>query len=137
MQKTKLGISVGLLTAILYFSGMFSGLLLTCVIAGYILLKEEDEALKKNAVNAVVLTIAFSVIYTVIGLIPNAIDVLDNLLYIFGGGIKLYVIGNIISFIRSVVAFAETVIFLALGLSYLVGMNIKLPIADLIEKHIK
>lgn len=48
MSKTKLGISTTLLAALAYFAGGFSGYLLLFLVAGYVLLKEEDEWLKKN-----------------------------------------------------------------------------------------
>lgn len=36
MQKTRLGISVGLLGAAIYFMGLFSGYLLAVLLAGYV-----------------------------------------------------------------------------------------------------
>ena len=42
MQKTKLGISVGMLGAVLYFMGIFSGYLLVAILAAYVLLYEEN-----------------------------------------------------------------------------------------------
>ena len=53
MNKTKLGITTGLLAALAYFTGCFSGYLLLFLVAGYVLLKEEDEWLRKNVVKAV------------------------------------------------------------------------------------
>ena len=50
MQKTRLGISVGLLGAAIYFMGLFSGYLLAVLLAGYVLLFEENSWLRKNAV---------------------------------------------------------------------------------------
>ena len=55
MQKTKLGISVGLLGAAIYFTGLFSGYLVAVLLAGYVLMFEENEWLRKNAVKAVAL----------------------------------------------------------------------------------
>ena len=43
MQKTKLGISVGLLGAAIYFMGLFGGYLVAVLLAGYILMFEENE----------------------------------------------------------------------------------------------
>ena len=83
MQKTKLGISVGLLGAVLYFTGLFSGYIVAVLIAGYILLCEENEWLRKSAVKALGVMIAFSLMTTVINLIPNALSFIDEIVSIF------------------------------------------------------
>lgn len=54
MEKTKLGISMGLLGALTFLSPLF-GTTAMVFICGYVLLKEENEVLRKNAV--LVLTI--------------------------------------------------------------------------------
>lgn len=59
MEKSKLGISVGLLAAGMYFLGMVS-VLAVVVVAGYVLLREDDAWLKRSAVKAAVLAIAFA-----------------------------------------------------------------------------
>lgn len=48
MKKTKLGISVGLLGAMLFFSCYFGGYTIAIIIAGYVLLFEENAWLKKQ-----------------------------------------------------------------------------------------
>ncbi len=42
MQKTKLGVSVALMGAALYFLGLFSGYVALIILAGYVLLMEEN-----------------------------------------------------------------------------------------------
>ncbi len=69
MQKTKLGISVGLLGAAIYFTSLFSGYLVPVILTGYVLLFEENDWLRKNAVKAVSLMVFFSFIVVVINLI--------------------------------------------------------------------
>ena len=59
MQKTRLGISVGLLGAATYFAGLFSGLLAALLLAGYVLMFEENEWLRRSVVKAITLTILF------------------------------------------------------------------------------
>lgn len=57
MQKTRMGISVGLMGAATYLCGLFGGLMVTVVIAGYILLFEENAWLKRAAVKSVALVV--------------------------------------------------------------------------------
>jgi uncharacterized membrane protein YbhN (UPF0104 family) len=61
MQKTKLGISVGLLGAALYFLGLLSFLGLL-ILSGYVLLFETNEWLRRSAVKAVAVVIGFALI---------------------------------------------------------------------------
>ena len=52
MQKTKLGLTVGLVGAGLYFLGLFS-FIPAFLLAAYVLLMEDNEWLKKTAVKMV------------------------------------------------------------------------------------
>ena len=77
MEKTKLGISVGLMAAGIYLITLFGGLVPAVLLAGYVLLFEDSEWLKKNAVKAVLTYVMFSVASLVLNLIPNAINIID------------------------------------------------------------
>ena len=59
MEKTKLGISVALLSALTFLSG-YLGITVLVLLAGYILIREENVYLKKTAVGTVVLYLAFA-----------------------------------------------------------------------------
>jgi len=95
MQKTKLGVSVGLLGAAVYFSAAFGGYVAMFLVAGYVLLFEENEWLKKAAVKAVALMIAVGVLNTAIGLIPDVLNWLSSFLSIFDTYIS---VGKVSSF---------------------------------------
>lgn len=85
MQKTRLGISAGLLGAAIYFVGLFSGYLVAVVLTGYVLLFEENSWLRKSAVKAVSVMALFSLLITVLNLVPNAISFINDFTSIFGG----------------------------------------------------
>lgn len=76
MEKAKLGISVGLFGAALYFTGLISFIGLI-VLAGYVLIFEQNEWLRKSAVKAVAVIIAFTIISTLIGISNNILDILN------------------------------------------------------------
>ena len=135
-MKTKLGISVAMFAAGTYLLGLFSGYLALLLIAGYVLICESDEWLKKAVVKALVVTVAFSLISAIIGLIPNAISLVDGLFSIFGGHFSIMFISRIISFINTVLSVFEKLLMLALAFLALDGKTIKLPVIDeFIEKH--
>ncbi len=84
MQKTKLGISAGMLAAVIYLTALFSGYWVTIFLAGYVLLFEENQWLKISAIKAVGILLFFSFLSTVIHLIPDALDVVSYFGNMFG-----------------------------------------------------
>ena len=52
MEKTKLGISVGLFGAIIFAVALFGGYIPSILLVGYVLLMETNEWLRKSAVKA-------------------------------------------------------------------------------------
>lgn len=130
MQKTKLGISVGGLGALLYFSGLFGGYLLTTLLAGYVLLIEENLWLKKAAIKAVALMIGFSALCSLVGLLPRAIDIFSLVVNLFGGHFSVVIIDKIQSLLLAVISFAETILFIVLGLKSFSQGTIRIPLID-------
>lgn len=136
MQKTRLGITVGLIGAALYFSGLFGGYMITIILAGYVLLCEENAWLKKAAVKTVAIMMGFSLLGSLIYLIPNAIGVIDSVLNVFGGNFYLAFVSNIIDVLDKVLVLAEKLLFIILGLKAFNQGNISVPVIDkLINKY--
>lgn len=68
MIKTKLGINTKLLAALAYFTAAFGGYTATLLVSGYVLLCEKDAKLKKSALNALLIMVAFSAVTTILTL---------------------------------------------------------------------
>lgn len=135
-MKTKLGISVTMLAAATYLLGLFNGNLALLLVAGYVLICETDEWLKKSVVKALVISLAFSVISAVIGFVPNAISLVDDLFNIFGGSFGISFITRIIAFINNVLGVFEKLLMLALAAMAASNKTIKLPVIDdIIDKN--
>ena len=130
MQKTKLGISVGLLGAAIYFMGLFGGYLVAVLLAGYILMFEENEWLRKNAVKAVALMIFFSLLAVVINLIPNTINFINNIVAVFGGNFSILILSRIVTVIISAIDIIQKILFIGLGMKSLSQGTIAVPIID-------
>lgn len=136
MQKTKLGISVGLLGAAIYFMGLFSGYLVAVLLAGYVLLCENNEWLKKSAVKAVSVMAFFSFLITVVNLIPNAISVIDYIVSMFGGVFYIAFLSNLVSAVVAGLNIIEKLVLLGLGVKALNQGTIAVPVVDnLINKY--
>lgn len=130
MQKTKLGISVGLLGAIACFTGYFGSYLVSVLIMGYVLLMEENEWLKKTVVKVMLILVTFSAANAVIGLIPDAINLVDSLLGIFKGHFSIPFISSIVSLCRDILSVLEKLIFLLLGFKAFNQGTVKISFID-------
>lgn len=138
MQKSRLGISVGLLGAAVYFAGLINGLLLITILAGYILLAEDNEWLRRTSVKAVVLCVAFSLASVVVGLIPETINVINSFVSIFGGSFSISFVSSLVKFVNDAIMFIRNILFVILGLKALHQGTIVVPVIDkMINKYMK
>ena len=136
MQKTKLGISVGLLGAAIYAMGLFGGFLVTVLLAGYVLLFEENPWLRIAAVKAVALTAVFGLLSVLISFLPSVFSIVGDLVGIFTDMPDFHVVYNIFSVIGSVLRLTEDVLLVVLALKALNQGTIHIPVVDpLIRKH--
>lgn len=135
MQKTKLGISVGLMGAIVYFAGLFGGYLVSLIVLGYVLLVEDNPWLRKTSVKSIILLVTFSVISATIGLIPDFISFINNIFNVFGSYFSLSVLTNILAVITSALSILKTVVFLVLGLKALNQGTLNIPVVDNITNN--
>lgn len=130
MEKTRLGITVGLLGALIYFAGLFSGYLVTIILAGYVLMFEENPWLKRSAVKAVELMVFFSCLSVIVNLIPDAVSFISNVLSVVNVNFGLIIISKIMSVINGGIDIVEKVLFLGLGFKALRESTIVIPALD-------
>lgn len=130
MQKTRLGISVGLMGFITYFACYFGGYLAAILLFGYILLVENNQWLRKTAVKALLLTVAFSLLSALIGLIPDVIDFIGSIVNVFNGSFYLTIVSKIVTVLTSAIGLIKTVLFIILGIKALSQGSITVPVVD-------
>ncbi len=130
MQKTKLGISVGLLGAIFCFACIFGGYTAIILLAGYILLAESDAWLHRVTVKGGILMLAFSVMVALVNFLPNIMYFINDVFNIFGGHFHIPVLTSVINVIVSILNLAEKVLFLLLGFKALKQETIVIPPID-------
>ena len=136
MQKTRLGISVGMLGAAIYLTGRFSGYVVAVLMAGYVLLFEENSWLRRSAVKAVSLMVFFSFITVLINLIPNAISSINYIASMFGSSFYAVFITNLVSAVTSIIDIIEKLLFIGLGVKALNQGTITAPVVDkLVSKY--
>ncbi len=130
MQKTRLGISVGLLGAITYFACYFGGYIAAILLFGYILLVENNVWLRKTAVKAMILTIAFSLLPRLIELIPDLLGFIGSFFSLFDGYFNYSIVSKIIVILTTAIGLLKAVLFILLGIKALNQGSINLPVID-------
>ena len=140
MKKTRLGIAVGLLGAAIYFMSMISTLALV-ILAGYVLIFEENPWLKKSAVKAVIISVVFSIASLFISMGTNVFNILNVMLDWFDGPFNFikfrfkYPFG-IETILRNALTLLENILFLILGFKALKQGSIKIGFIDnIINKY--
>ena len=109
MQKTKLGITVGLLGSAMYFTGLFAGFLPAIVLAGYVLIYEQNVWLRRCAVKVVSLMVLFSLLGTLLKLIPDACNIVNNLIFTVSGGLGILSVTRIFTALASGIDVVEKI----------------------------
>lgn len=136
MQKTRIGISAGMLAAAIYFLGLFSGMLTALILVGYVLMFEDNGWLRKNALRAMILMILFSLITAVIGFIPSMISFVNNVFSAFGSYFTLNFVSRMIDALLIIINSIEKLLFIILGFVALSQKTFFIPIIDqFIDKH--
>lgn len=135
MQKTRFGITVGLLGAGLYFMGLvsFLGLIL---LAGYVMLFESNEWLKRSAIKAVAIVVGFSLITVVVSFGNDVFSFLNSLFSLSPSEFHLSYPFNLDALLLSLVNIAQKFVLFILGIKAFSQSSIAVnPIDTLINKN--
>lgn len=135
MEKSKIGVSVGLLGAMMFFMGTIN-ILAAIIIAGYVLIKEENQWLKKAAVKMLIVIATFGVLLSCMNLVDNVLDVINVMINWFTyKNIRLPL--GIDNIYRYACYFIEDALLLLLGFKALSMGTVKLGFFDkIINKHV-
>ena len=115
MEKTKLGISIKLLGGALYFIALL-GMTPLLIAAGYALIMEENQWLKRVAVKAVGVVIFFTILSSTVGLLSSSTSFLNNFILLFRDRpLNLATIMRITSLLQNTISILQTLCLLLLG----------------------
>ena len=136
MQRSRLGITVGMLAATIYFSGLFSGYLLTVILAGYVLLFEGDQWLRHNAIKAVAVMLSFSLLGAFVDFVPEGLSLLNRICNLLNENFDYSKVSQYIYLINAVIAVIEKILLIILGIKAMGGRTINVPfVDDIIKKY--
>lgn len=134
MQKTKLGISIGIVGAALYFLACIN-IIPAFLLAAYVLLNEENEWLKKTAIKMMIVTVSFSLLLVGVGLIQDIFGVLNsviNWVSISNFTVPL----NLDRILQYIISFIQDFVLIVMGFKALSMGTVKSAFVDkLIDKH--
>ncbi|MCL2372489.1 MAG: hypothetical protein FWC78_03705 [Defluviitaleaceae bacterium] len=130
MEKTRLGITIKLFGAGLYFLGIISIIPLVLA-AGYVLLFEENQWLQRVAVKAIAVVILFAILSALLGLASNSVNAITDFTNgIFNGTLNLNIILRIIGFLARVLSVVQAAVLLLLGFRALKMRDVGVPGVD-------
>ena len=130
MEKSKLGVSLGVVGAAMYLLSYFSGHMAALLLVGYVLLFEENAWLKRTAVKAAVVGFMFAIASTLLGLLPNCISTINSFFYLFDGEFYITFVSELVSFLRNVLNLAQTIVMLGLAWKALSMKTIVITFVD-------
>lgn len=129
-MKTKLGISVEIFAAAIFFVALFGGFTPVILLAGYALLMEEDEWLKKSAVKAVALLIIINIGLYFIGLLPDVLGWISSILHLFKANLSYSLVTNILNIFSGALSIIKELLFVILGIMALKKETLSIPVVD-------
>ena len=118
MPKTKIGITVGLFAAAIYFAAIFGGYVPVLLLGGYALIAEKDAWLKRVSIKAVAI------------LIPDALAWIASFAYLFEGIFSYDKVSQVIDLITNLIDIFRTCLFLVLGVNALKMRDVSIGFID-------
>ena len=136
MLKTRLGLPANVVAAVMYLVALFGGgYLAPLVLAGYILLFEDLNFVRRAAVKSIAILLAVSVINFVVYLIPSFVDMIQDMLRIFDESFDASTLDQLSVFTMDLVYLAEKALFVVLGILALFRKSIDIkPLNKLADK---
>lgn len=135
MNKTKMGVSVGLMAALLWLLGYYSNYTVMAIAVGYVLLVEDSGWLKKQALRVIGLMLLFSLVSTVLNAIPNLLELWYSIRSLADKYTYYEDVHRVFNLLGIILSLVKTWTFVIMGVLMLFGKNFKVPVVDsLIDK---
>ena len=135
MNKIKLGVSAGLTGAILYFLGAIS-IIPAVILAGYILLKEENDWLKYQAVKMVMIVVIFGAINIGLNCIDDIFAIFNQVIGIFAKNVHIAVPLGLTGILSTVCSLLRNIVLIWSGINALNFKTVNVAsIDELVSKN--
>lgn len=135
MEKTKLGVTVGLAGAGLYLMGLLN-FIPAVIFAGYVLLFESNEWLKKTAVRMLTIVLLFGALGVCVDMIDHVFNVLNLMINWVSETIYISVPLSLTSLLNYALYLLKDILLLLMGIRALHMGHVKLDIVDkIVDKN--
>ncbi len=115
-MKTKLGLPVGVVAMGVYLLGLFGGYTALLLAVGYVMMMETNEWLRKSAMKALALAMAFSLLSYAIGFLPDVMGVLNSFLNTFEVSFRYYWLSSLMNAVQGVANLCKILLFVDLAI---------------------
>ena len=129
MSNSKLGVNVGLLGAAVCFAAFF-GCTPLLLLAGYVLLAEDNAWLRHTTLKVLVLFFGLTILSNMIQLVPDCLGWISSLVAVFDGSFDYDKINAIIKVILKALDIIQTILLLGLGTKAVHQGTIAIPFVD-------
>lgn len=129
MEKTKLGLSVSFMGAIAFLCG-YMGFTVLALVCGYILIREENQELRRNAAYAIVLAVAFALLTLVISILTSLLGTINVNSWMSESGVYNVIRYTILGTCLNIVDLAEKIVFGILAVFCALGKSKKIAFFD-------
>lgn len=129
MLKSKLGISIALVGAAMYFLGAVS-FIPAMLLAGYVLIAEQNEWLRRQAAKMIGVVIVFGLLSIAVGWLDDAASVLNIIVGWFDDDVYIRIPANLTSLCQYVISLAREIFLLVMGFMALGMKGVKLGVVD-------
>lgn len=129
MLKTKLGVSIALVGAAMYFLGAIS-FIPAVLLAGYVLIAEQNEWLKRQAAKMIGVVVFFGLLSIAVGWIDDFVYILNIIVRWFDNSVYLSVPANLTTLCQYIISLAKEIFLLVMGFMALGMKNVKLGVVD-------
>lgn len=126
MQKSKLGLPAGIMAAIMYLTALFGGYTPALLVAGFILLCEEENFIRRAAVKTLLVLVICSLLNVLIYLIPDIVGIFQSLLNIFTVHFSTSFLDNSSSMLNQSLSLIKTLFLVVMAVLAIFGKTIDL-----------
>ena len=131
MEKTKLGVSVAAFGAFIFMAAGVGGFVPAVLLAGYVLLMESNDWLRKTAVKALATLAFFNFIIVLVGLVPDALSAIYTIT-----NLRIGFLSDLFNGVVRILGILKDLAFLGLAFKALNQGTVKIPVVDgIVEKY--
>jgi len=129
MNKTKLGISPKAYAALTFIAGL-GGILPVLLMAGVVLLIEDNDWLKRTVAKAAAFLLIVSLVLAFIGCFDYIFVILGNILSIFDASYNFSTLNEIISLFENIIYFGTDICLIMFAFAAGSGKYVQIPVID-------